>query len=82
MLLAQESRRITDIKIYDNATQSDAVICHDKPCPGLMLATPNGCVCACGNDFDLNASGTKCLPQTTKKNECGPGIEISFLSLH
>lgn len=66
-LLAQENRRITDIKIFDNTTQLSSNICYDKPCPGLMLATPNGCVCVCGNDSDLNASGTKCLRQTTKK---------------
>lgn len=40
-----------------------------------MLATPNGCVCVCGNDFDLNASGTQCLRQTkiTVKNDCTTG---------
>lgn len=66
-LLAQENRRITDIKVFDNTTQVSSTVCYDKPCPGLWLATPTGCVCVCGNDFDLNASGKKCLRQTTKK---------------
>lgn len=74
-LLAQENQRITDIKIFDNLTQTDAEICYKKPCPGLMLATPNGCVCVCGNDFDLNASGTQCLRQMkiVAENVCATG---------
>lgn len=85
--MAQENRRITDIKIFDNTTQLNADICYDKPCPGLMLATPNGCVCVCGNDYDLNASGMMCLKQTTKKNSCPTGkiviySQITFLLLH
>lgn len=73
-LLAQENRRITDIKIFDNTTQSSVNICYDEPCPGLTLATPNGCACICGNDFDLNSSATKCLPQATKNgNNCESG---------
>lgn len=70
-----ENTRITDIKIFDNSTQLDATICYDKPCPGLMLQTPKGCYCNCGNDFDLNASGTKCLRQSkpTTKIECKTG---------
>lgn len=74
-MLAQENRRITDIKIFDNLTQLNAETCYDEPCPGLMLATPNGCVCVCGNDYDLNASGTQCLRQTKSmvNSECGPG---------
>lgn len=75
--LAQENPRITYIKIFDNSTQSNASLCYDKPCPGMMLQTPNGCYCNCGNDYDLNASGTQCLRQakTTAKNECAAGRE-------
>lgn len=67
------------MKIFDNVTQSGANICYDKPCPGLMLSTPgNGCYCVCGNDFDLNASGTRCLKQTNKKNTCPTGTLVVF----
>lgn len=74
--LAQAIRRVTDIKIFDNSTQSADEFCYNKPCPGLMLPTPRGCVCVCGNEYDLNASGTQCLRQakTVVKNECAPGI--------
>ncbi|XP_031616659.1 prolow-density lipoprotein receptor-related protein 1 isoform X3 [Contarinia nasturtii] len=74
-LLSQKNHRITHIKIFDNVTQSNSEICYNKPCPGLMLATPKGCLCVCGNDFDLNASGTQCLRQTktTVKNTCTAG---------
>lgn len=61
-------------------TQSDAAICYDKPCPGLMLATPNGCVCVCGNDYDLSASGIQCVrqPKAVYKNACAPGKKLNI----
>lgn len=76
-ILAQENRRVTDIKVFDNLTQTELGSCQNKQCPGLLLATPNGCICVCGNGFSLNASGTKCLAQqkSTPINECGPGEE-------
>lgn len=63
----------SDLKVFDNSSQANGELCYNKPCPGLMLPTPNGCVCACANDYDLNASGTKCLQQTQVKNNCGTG---------
>lgn len=74
--MAQENRRVTDIKIFDNTTQSESKLCSDNQCPALKLATPNGCVCACANGFSLNASGMKCLPhtKTVSSNECGLGL--------
>lgn len=74
-ILAQENRRVTDIKVFDNLTQTETGNCRSRACPGLLFTTPNGCMCVCGNGFSLNASGTKCLPQqkSTVVNECGPG---------
>lgn len=86
-ILIQENRRITDIKVFNSENQINDTICYQKPCPGIMLATPNGCVCGCGNDFDLNASGTHCLPQTSVTSPCGNGknffkqIVILFICL-
>lgn len=33
-------------------------------CVGLVLVTPLGLHCQCGDGYTLNASGTKCMPQT------------------
>lgn len=63
---------MSEVKIYDSSKQSGPNICQTKECPGILLATPEGCVCSCGNGDTLNASGTKCLPQLNKKT-CGYG---------
>lgn len=75
--LAIEKETVTDIKVFDNLTQTGTNDCRNRTCPGLLLITPEGCVCACGNGMTLNASGTLCLPKLNHtiitQSECPPG---------
>lgn len=72
--LGFEKETVTDIKVFDNLKQTGTNDCRNKTCPGLLLITPDGCVCACGNGMILNASGTMCMSKLNHtQSECPPG---------
>lgn len=71
--LGFEKETVTDIKVFDNLKQTGTNDCHNKTCPGLLLITPQGCVCACGNGMILNASGTQCM---SKANHTQSGCPV------
>lgn len=68
-ILANESLPVMDLKVFDNSTQM-AVInrCAGLNCIGILLPTPDGCVCKCGNGYTLNGSGNACIPHTITPN--------------
>lgn len=73
VVLANETYRVTDIKVFDNTLQSAATNrCAEFTCVGISLSTPNGCVCKCGNGFTLNGSGNTCIPHKISPN-CSAG---------
>lgn len=74
-VFASEKLKVTDIKVFDNSTQTEIGSCTNKQCPGLALSTPNGCSCVCGNGFSLQSNGTMCVPQkeTPAVSKCAPG---------
>lgn len=74
-VVANEALKVTDIKVFDNLTQSDTNDCSTTACPGLLLSTPLKCHCVCADGYSLNASGTKCIAQVnyTTVATCGPG---------
>lgn len=73
-VLATANREISELKVFDNYSQSQTgyASCFDLKCPGIYLSTPEKCLCMCGNGMTLNASGTKCLPDTTE-TDCPTG---------
>lgn len=74
-VLASDQELITDIRVFDNLTQTDWNSCTDKGCPGVTVSTPTGCVCLCGDGLTLNAGGSKCIPQLPPKlNDCPNGM--------
>lgn len=74
-ILANDALKVSDLKIFDNFTQSDTNDCSNTACPGLLLSTPQKCHCTCGDGFSLNASGIKCIPQinSTAVPTCATG---------
>lgn len=73
-VLVHSNETVSQLKIYDSYKQTGSNDCETKVCPGMLLSTPEGCVCSCGKGLTLNASGTKCMPQLNYvDNECGAG---------
>ncbi|KAJ6647666.1 Prolow-density lipoprotein receptor-related protein 1, partial [Pseudolycoriella hygida] len=68
--LGFEKETVTDIKVFDNSKQTGSSYCRNTTCPGLLLMTPNGCICACGNGMILNASGTMCMAKLNSQRDC------------
>lgn len=70
---------MTDIKVFDNLKQTGTNDCRNRTCPGLLLITPEGCICACGNGMILNARGTMCMSKLNHtQSECPPGNIFQF----
>lgn len=66
----------TDLRIFDNLTQSEADVCQ-LVCPALLLSTPEGCKCECGDGFIYKTAESKCssvmLPWKSRPvNLCPP----------
>lgn len=73
--LTNSNWEISELRIFDNSSQAaKSVPCTTHACPGLMLSTPDKCVCTCGNGMTLNAIGTICMPQPNYvQSDCPAG---------
>lgn len=58
-MLAQEKLKVTDIRVFDHLTQKTTDRCQ-MDCPQLILATPEGCKCACNDQFAYNPTKKLC----------------------
>lgn len=60
--LSDEKPLVYDMKVFNQSARLDVNVCSSNDtCPGLCLFTPEGAKCFCGDGYELNASGTKCI---------------------
>lgn len=82
--LSEEKPLIYDMKIFDQNVKIDVNVCSSNDtCPGLCLFTPEGAKCHCGDGYEFNASGTKCIEITnySEKKVCSKGKSQLFSNL-
>lgn len=60
--LSEEKPLVYNMKIFNQSARMDVNVCSSNTtCPALCLFTPEGAKCHCGDGFELNASGVKCI---------------------